>query len=168
MRAPDRCRAPRPVRARDGLRSLIACILLAAFFISVPSPIAAAGMAIVQPLTVGSYVAGQTLTDPTDTANDFFGAVTAMSGDGDTLAVGAQIFSTGAGVVYIYTRSSGSFPTTPTRTLTDPGASPGADAFGNAVALSDDGATLLVGAPTSPTGGVVYAYARQRQLPRRA
>ncbi|MGI8856844.1 MAG: hypothetical protein ACR2JW_13925 [Thermomicrobiales bacterium] len=110
----------------------------------------------VYPLTVDPYIAEQTLTDPADTASDFFGFVMAMSGDGGILAIGSRIFSTGAGVVYIYTRSGSGYALA--QTLTDPGANPGVDAFGNAVALTADGTTLVVGSPGAGTGGAAYVY----------
>jgi len=108
----------------------------------------------------GMYIPGQTLTDPADTTNDNFGFATVMSADGNTLIASGRLFSTGAGVVYLYTRSNGSFSPTPTQTLTDPGTNPGQDGFGGAVALSGDGTLLLVGAAGTATGGVAYLYVK--------
>jgi hypothetical protein len=62
--------------------------------------------------------------------------------------------------VYLYTEGPDGWPTTPTVTLVDPTAHPGAewpDGFGVSVALS--GTTLLVGSPRVGNGdGVVRIY----------
>jgi hypothetical protein len=88
---------------------------------------------------------------------DQFGTSVALSGDGSTLAVGAQLedgsgtgidsmsneSTTDAGAVYVYARTAGNWShqayvkASNTRTV---------DRFGNAVALNDDGNTLAVGA----------------------
>jgi hypothetical protein len=147
---PGRFRDPRLVGSRNSLCFLLACTVLIA-------PLAFAALPIaVSAAPIGAYIAGRTLSDPADTASDFFGGIMTMSGAGGTLAVGVS----GAGVVYLYARGNGGFPSAPTQTLTDPGANPVTDAFGNAVAMSDDGTTLLVGAPTAPGGGIAYLYTK--------
>lgn len=100
-------------------------------------------------------------------ANDFFGYRLALSGDGATLAVGAQGEASkatgiqgvqsdnsaqGAGAAYVYTRGSVGWNQQAyiKASNTDTG-----DVFGNALALSFDGNTLAVGAPqeaSSATG----------------
>jgi len=109
---------------------------------------------------------------------DFFGSAVALSGDGNTLAVGAPFESSGltgvaagsvseatagnaapfSGAVYVYARNAGSWSqqayvkASNTETM---------DIFGNSVALSVDGNTLAVGAPGEDgglmgvTGGIV-------------
>jgi hypothetical protein len=90
-------------------------------------------------------------------ANDAFGFSVALSGDGNTLAVGAVgeassttgINSTpdelalAAGAVYVYTRSDGSWSQQAYVKASNAGAT---DQFGASVALSSDGNTLAVGA----------------------
>jgi hypothetical protein len=98
--------------------------------------------------------------------NGFFGNAVALSGDGDTLAVGAtfessaatgiggnQVYSCSAptancasfsGAVYVFTRSAGSWSQQAYVKASNTG---GSDVFGSAVALSGDGNTLAVGAP---------------------
>ena len=100
-------------------------------------------------------------------AGDAFGVSVALSGDGATLAVGAQYeggaatgingaltndcdamtpinCASGSGAVYIYTLTTGGWRQTPTYIkASNTGAG---DAFGSSVALSTDGNTLAVGA----------------------
>ena len=79
--------------------------------------------------------------------NDQFGYRIALSGDGNTLAVGALLEDTSAGLsagaVYVFSRSGLTWSETAKITSIDGGAG---DRFGNAVALSQAGATLAVGA----------------------
>lgn len=106
-----------------------------------------------------------------------FGSALSMSADGNTLAVGAFTENNPAagtyppnpmgatspvGAVYVFSRSAGAWTqqahiTHPQPTL--------ADGFGNAVALSSDGATLAVGTSNRSVGGaagagVVYVFQR--------
>ncbi|MEE8238076.1 MAG: integrin, partial [Gammaproteobacteria bacterium] len=90
--------------------------------------------------------------------NDWFGSRLTLSGDGDTLAVGAQLEDSAAqginasqddetaqeaGAVYLFTRDG----TTWTQTAYVKGSNTEAyDEFGSAVALSRDGALMAVGA----------------------
>lgn len=98
--------------------------------------------------------------------NDKFGTSVAISGDGNTVAVGAP-FAAGtgasngvngdprnddlpsAGSVYIYTRKGGTW--TPTAYVKAPNARPDAQ-FGVSVVLSSDGKTLAVSAPKDNSG----------------
>ncbi len=75
--------------------------------------------------------------------NDLFARATALSGDGNTLAVGALGKDNSAGAVYIYTRKGGTWSQLAYIQASD--ASSG-DYFGNSIALSSDGKTLAVGA----------------------
>jgi hypothetical protein len=117
---------------------------------------------------------------------DQFGSSVSLSGDGNTLAVGALseasgstgINSTpdesaaGAGAAYVYTRSAGAWSQQAYVKASNTGAS---DNFGTSVGLSKDGDALAVGAPFesgSGTGiepgtdegaassGAVYFYSR--------
>jgi hypothetical protein len=87
---------------------------------------------------------------------DGFGSAVALSRDGNTLAVGAYQESAGvglgeddnsaegAGAVYVYVREAGGWRQQQYLKASNADA---ADRFGQAVALSGDGATLVVGAP---------------------
>jgi FG-GAP repeat len=97
-------------------------------------------------------------------SGDFFGSVVALSGDGNTLAVGAVFESSAltgvtagivdeatagnaasfAGAVYVYARAAGSWSQ---QAYVKASNTESADLFGNSLALSGDGNTLAVGAP---------------------
>jgi hypothetical protein len=94
-------------------------------------------------------------------ANDQFGISVALSRDGTTAAIGAFGTNSSKGSVYTMTRSGGTWSA-----LTRIQAADGAtnDCFGNPLALSGDGSTLLVGAYNGSNGttrtGVAYVFAR--------
>jgi hypothetical protein len=123
-------------------------------------------------------------------AGDNFGRSVALSGDGNTLAVGARNegsattgtnstpneSASGSGAVYVYTRSGSTWLQQAYVKASNTGAF---DSFGNAVALSSDGNTLAVGANlenSSSTGinstpnelassaGAVYVYTRSGSI----
>jgi FG-GAP repeat len=97
-----------------------------------------------------------TLNDPAATAYDWFGSSVALSGS--TAVIGAWGNTQFTGAAYIYTMSSGSWPTTPSTTLSDPGASV-RDYFGESVGVS--GKEVAVGAyGTSFNAGTTYLYAQ--------
>jgi hypothetical protein len=81
-------------------------------------------------------------------ADDTFGISLALSGDGNTLAVGAAGEDgptnavSNSGAVYLYTRTAGAWSGHSLLRAPDPDAE---DGFGRAVALSGDGGTLAVG-----------------------
>ena len=86
-------------------------------------------------------------------ANDLAGFSVAMSADGSTIAIGAPGSSSaasGAGQVRMFTWS-GTAWTSQGDAIDGEGPS---DQFGYSVAMSADGASVVVGAPTSDTGGV--------------
>lgn len=120
--------------------------------------------------------------------NDMFGSSVALSRDGSTLAVASHYESSnatgvdgnqaddsavGAGAVYVFTRVDGSWVQTAYLKASNTGAY---DSFGDSVALSDDGATLAVGASgedsdangvggnqaddSAGNAGAVYLFAR--------
>ncbi len=118
-------------------------------------------------------------------ALDLFGFSVALSGDGNTLAVGAigeasaigvtptDNTAPSAGAVYVFTRSGTTWPQQAYVKASTIGAG---DQFGFSVALSSDGNTLAVGAigeasaatvidgnqtdNTAPSAGAVYVYTR--------
>ena len=99
---------------------------------------------------------------------DYFGVAVALSGDGNTLAVGAHSedsrssginstpdeLASDAGAVYVYTRSGTTWIQQAYVKASNPGAS---NNFGRSVALSAEGNTLAVGADGSDT---VYIFTR--------
>lgn len=93
------------------------------------------------------------LTYSSGAAGDNFGRSVALSKDGNTLAVGADLDDVGAntnqGSVTIFTRSSSTW--TQQAYLTYSGGAAN-DKFGYSVALSSDGNTLAVGAYTDTVG----------------
>lgn len=101
----------------------------------------------------------------TRAVGDDFGWAVAASGDGFTVAAGAP-GSGGVGGVYVFVRSGGIMGTTWSYQAKVQAASPASlDRFGAAVALSSDGSTLAVGAPSDDgTAGVnagsVHVFAR--------
>jgi hypothetical protein len=94
-----------------------------------------------------------------DGANgDAFGVSSAISASGNTAVVGAFLHASGKGAVYVFT----GWPFW--RQTFELTASDGAshDNFGNSVAISPDGDTIVVGAPGHSSGkGAVYVFARR-------
>lgn len=97
---------------------------------------------------------------PANTKNNFAG--TSVSLFGDNAAFGAPGNSSNRGAVYVYTRSSGVWPTSPTATITDPGNTSG-DLFGSSV--SQLGSFVIAGAPGSNGGdGATYEFGSAHTL----
>lgn len=121
---------------------------------------------------------------------DKFGSAVAISGDGNTLAVGAHneksnavgingnqadntLIGTGAGAVYVFKKVNGTWFQQAYVKSSNTGSN---DFFGTSISLSDDGNTLAVGAKfessdsdainvgetddTAPGAGAVYVYIR--------
>ena len=90
-------------------------------------------------------------------ANANFGAAVALSGDGNTLAVGAPFWLSKIGKVDTFRRSGtswSSFLNFPSRVNSASG-----DHFGSSVSLDANGDILAVGAPNKDTAaGVAYVY----------
>jgi uncharacterized protein (TIGR03437 family) len=101
----------------------------------------------------GNQWSQQAELTPSDvTANDFFGNVVAVSGD--TAVVGDSTKNTGRGVVYIFTRTGGTW--NPPSELSAGDGEPN-DFFGTSVAMS--GGTVAVGAPYhNQSAGAVYMF----------
>jgi FG-GAP repeat len=111
------------------------------------------------------------------TAGDVFGAAVALSRDGNTLAVGAELKTAlgaseavpAAGSVYVYTRTPQGWREQARLLAPAPVSGSG---FGHSLTLSDDGSRLAVGAPfeshpdartsesLSGDQGVVYVFER--------
>jgi len=100
---------------------------------------------------------------------DNFGISVAMSGDGSTVAVGAQqaFVGTKLGAVYVFVRP-GSGWTSATETAKLQGSDEGSqDLLGHCVGLSRDGSTIVAGADGATVSGsnglgAVYVFLRRR------
>ena len=120
---------------------------------------AESGAVYVFPRTDGNWSQQAYIKASNTGADDQFGTSVALSGDGDTLAVGAigedsnatsidgnqaNNSASNAGAVYVFTRSGGTWSQQAYVKASNAEAN---DQFGNSVALSGDGDTLAVGAP---------------------
>ncbi len=95
-----------------------------------------------------------TLPDPGATADDYFGYSVALYNR--TVVVGAFLTDNLTGTAYVYVKTPGAWPTTPTTTLEDPGETDG-DRFGYSVAVS--GTTVVIGAiGVDDLDGAAYIY----------
>lgn len=105
-------------------------------------------------------------------SNDHLGASVAVSADGNTIAVGAPGEDSNAGgvggnpannaaansgAVYVFARTGGVWAQ---QAYLKANTGVAGDAFGTALALSNDGATLAVGAPNRSGAGTVDAFVR--------
>ena len=91
---------------------------------------------------------------PNPATFDLFGGALALSGDGNTLAVGARGQGDSSGAAYVFSRTAGTW--VQQAFVTASNAEP-ADMFGISLALSGDGNTLAVGAfnEASEVAGVI-------------
>jgi hypothetical protein len=93
---------------------------------------------------------------------DYFGFSVSISGDGNTAIVGARGESTSIGAAYIFTRSGTSW--SQQQKIQASGFVSSYDNFGNSVAISEDGNTVIAGAPYADTGwadaGAAYIFTR--------
>jgi hypothetical protein len=129
------------------------------------------------PLTIDPLVQqGAKLTSGEVEDEARFGTSSALSADGSTLAIGGPMDGGSQGAVWIFTRSGAQWIRQgPKLTAGETTGSPtveecaeesleeeGECAFGNSVALSADGNTLLVGDPSAgPTPGAAVVFTRE-------
>jgi hypothetical protein len=126
------------------------------------SPNTSNGAAYVFTRSGSTWTEQQKLLASDAATGDLFGTAVALSSDGNTALVGAWADNSDAGAAYFFTRS-GSTWTEQQKLLASDAAT--GDRFGEAVALSSDGNTALVGASreiTSPTtsNGAAYIFTR--------
>jgi hypothetical protein len=112
------------------------------------------GSAYIFTYSDGTWDAGVKLVHPQPADNDYFGRGVAISGNGNTVIVGAPQDDTNAGSAYIFTRSSGTW-NAGVRLVASDGATQ--DYFGQSVAISSDGNIALVGAYNEDPGSVTNA-----------
>lgn len=95
-----------------------------------------------------------TLTEPGATGNDHFGVSVALAGS--TALVGSPDTAGSKGAAYVFNATGGVWSNTPAAAFSGPAAQA---SFGTSVALSPDGATVLVGAPrTNSSAGAAFVY----------
>ncbi len=111
------------------------------------------GSATVFVLDGGTWSEQATLTQSTGHASAYFGVSAAISEDGNTVAVGAYMDrqdSDATGAVTVFTRSGSTWTEQAILYKSDP---ENGDQFGESVALSADGNTVIVGAKNADPGG---------------
>src|SRR5579863_1913024 len=112
------------------------------------------------------------LTEAKGKEQDWLGWSVAVSKDGNTVAVGAvgwcpqQGFGCGQGAIFVFVKPpSGWADMTETARLLASDGQPG-DYLGESVAISDDGSTIVAGAPKWPAGGsangALYVFVRPK------
>jgi hypothetical protein len=108
-----------------------------------------------------------TLSNATGVDYENFGSTLALSADGSTLVAGVYADTSGSanpGVVAVFTRPAGGWASSDTPTKLSLPSGEAGDRFGNSVALSADGRTLVAGAPDNATGGAAsgaaYVYTK--------
>jgi hypothetical protein len=102
---------------------------------------------------------GEKLTGTSETGAGEFGSSVALAADGGTALAGGPADNSGAGAVWVFTRS-GSTWTQQGGKLTG-SSETGAGEFGSSVALSADGGTALIGGPADNSGaGAVWVFTR--------
>ncbi len=98
------------------------------------------------------------LQPTTSAGSDQFGLSVYLSSDGNTLAASSPFDDGNKGSVTIFTRSGSTWTQ---QAIIQPATLAIGDIFGSSVSLSDDGNTLVVGAPsTSSNVGLVYVFTR--------
>jgi len=114
----------------------------------------------VYPVVIDPWIATQdaVLTASDAKSGNQFGYSVAVSRDGNTVVIGANSASVGAktsvGQVYVFTKSGGTWSQSVILNSTSAVKSAG---FGNAVAVSDDGTSVIIGAPFDTANGNLYA-----------
>jgi hypothetical protein len=126
------------------------------------------GAAYVFVRTGSTWATQATLRAPTPAGNAYFGWASALSSDGNTLAIGAVGTATDTGAVHVFTRSGASWTARTALTASNAGSG---DNFGSALALNGAGTVLAVGAPyeasanttqsnnSAASAGAVYTFA---------
>lgn len=138
----------------------------------------ASGAVYTYRFTDGVWDTGAYIKASNTGANDRFGSALAWSGDGQALAVGAPGEASSAqgidglqgddsapnsGAAYVFTAIAPASPIEPDLQQTayvKAASTTAGDAFGTAVALSHNGATLGVSAPQEGGSGAAYVFAR--------
>lgn len=119
---------------------------------------ASASTSTAQPLGWGKSKQPLELTASDGAQNDQFGSAVAVSGNGEVAVVGAPGNDNGEGTAYVFTKARTGWNQVAELTASD--GAPG-DAFGNAVALSRTGSTIVIGAVIhNNVAGSAYVFTR--------
>ena len=124
----------------------------------------AATLAVAPRAAADEFLQAATLTNANAAAGDYAGGSVAVSADGSTMVVGVPGASSNQGLAYVYTRGANGWQTAnePVVLAAHNGAQ--GDEFGHAVAVSQDGSVIAVGAPYASAGGsqrgTVYVFNR--------
>jgi hypothetical protein len=120
------------------------------------------------PVTIDPWVQASKLTTSTGLQGDRFGSGVALSADGSTMVASAPYHPFGAasgwhkGAVYVYTRPEGGWVSTPlyrAKLVASDGETE--EYMGRSLVVSDDGSTVVVGAPSHATyQGAAYVFVR--------
>ncbi|GIW11956.1 MAG: hypothetical protein KatS3mg061_3013 [Dehalococcoidia bacterium] len=121
----------------------------------------------IYPLTIDPWVQAARLNAAGASDGSVLGSAVAVSADGSTIVAGAPQCgcSSESGAVYVFLRPNGGWATTATfaAKLTPPDGV-ASDQFGYTIALSEDGSTVVVGAPfndeAANNGGAAYIFQR--------
>ena len=114
----------------------------------------------------GSYLETHKLVPTDGSAQDYFGNSVSVSGDGSTIVVGAfwdDDKGTNSGSAYVFTKQVNDSYLQSQKLVASDGATD--DRFGNSVAISNDGTTIVVGAyyddDKGKDSGSVYIFTKQ-------
>jgi FG-GAP repeat len=89
-----------------------------------------------------------------------FGSSVALSSDGNTALIGAQLDNVGVGAAWVFTRSESTWTQQGSKLTGSGEVGPGSE-FGRSAALSADGNTALIGGPADNTEvGAAWAFTR--------
>lgn len=103
----------------------------------------------------GSWIQTDSMKASDGAGGDLFGYGTAMSGDGNTAVIGAYGKNSGRGEVYTFGRNTNNtWQLLDTLVAADGAAK---DDFGQDVAISEDGNTIVIGSPYNGSAGAAYA-----------
>jgi len=107
----------------------------------------------------GAWHTGPMLTGSAETGAGAFGSSVALAGDGNTALIGGTDDDGSVGAAWVFTRSGGAW-TQQGPKLAGSGET-GKGAFGNSVALSNDGNIALIGGEADDTAkGAVWVFTR--------
>ena len=123
-----------------------------------------AGAAYIYTRSGTSWSEQQKIVSTDIAGNDHFGWAASISGDGNTVIVGARQESAGgsqAGAAYFFTRSGTTWTQQQKILAANAGAS---DQFGHSVSIDNDADTAIIGAPyedtTASNAGAAYVFTR--------
>ena len=108
-----------------------------------------------------SSAAVATLTKTSSSSADDFGESVSLSGDGDTVVVGAWGIGSDTGAAYVFTKPDGGWMTSATSTRLRAHDAAGGYDFGRSVSVNADGSMIAIGEPgRAGDTGAVYLFAR--------